>query len=533
MASKIKKQNSSFSGICNDYTFYRIYRSYNILITEVHTDLAKSSPVTYPPGPSSRLPLNLFFNFLRDPLTVLHNLSKEYGDISHFKFIGQHIYLINHPDYIKDVLVTYNNNFIKSRGLQLARRILGEGLLTSEGEIHHSQRELIRPVFQPDEVSSYANIMTDYALDTSNRWNDHHSNIDIHREFMHMTLAIVSKAFFNVSIEESETKEIDQYVTTLIEYFNRARIPFAGIIEKLPLPNNMRFRHAKKQLDTIIYRIIDSHRRNSNSNHHNKQDRSYPHKDLISLLLQGQTNGYISVNENNKSANNKRNKKIHNIIINNNNTNNKQQLRDNVITILLAGHETVANALTWTFYLLSQNPKEEKMLHEEVDSVLDGDDHTVPTVRDIPKLEYTERVFAESMRLYPPAWAIGRQATNDCKIGDYVIPAGSSILMSQYLMHHDPRYFPEPERFDPERWNPQEKAKRPRFSYFPFGGGPRSCIGEPFAWMEGISVIATIARSWKMRIMPGHPVILQPLVTLRPKYGMQMRLIDRNNVAHI
>jgi cytochrome P450 len=474
--------------------------------------LTKSSPL-YPPGPSSRLPLNLFFNFLRDPLTVLHNLSKEYGDISHFKFGGQHIYLINHPDYVKDVLVTYDNNFIKSRGLQLAKRILGEGLLTSEGELHRRQRQLIQPVFQPDEIPNYVNIMTDYALDISSRWNGDHGTIDIHREFMHLTLAIVSKAFFNVSIEESETKEIDQYVTTLIEYFNSARMPFAGIMEKLPLPNNMRFRHAKKQLDTIIYRIIDSHI-NSDSNHHNKQDGSYLHKDLISLLLQSQIDSYISANENNKSAN-------------------KQQLRDNVTTIFLAGHETVANALAWTFYLLSQNPKEEKMLHEEVDSVLDGDDHTVPTVKDIPKLEYTERVFAESMRLYPPAWAIGRQATNDCKIGDYVISAGSSILMSQYLMHRDPRYFPEPERFDPERWNPQEKAKRPRFSYFPFGGGPRSCIGETFAWMEGILVIATIARRWKMRIMPGHPIVLQPLVTLRPKYGMQMRLIDRNNVRHI
>lgn len=495
--------------------------------------MAKSSPVNYPQGPSSRLPLNLFFNFLRDPLTVLHSLSKEYGDISHFKFGGQHIYFINHPDYIKDVLVTYNNNFIKSRGLQLAKRILGEGLLTSEGELHHSQRQLIQPVFQPDEIPNYANIMTDYALDISNRWNDDdHGKVDIHREFMHLTLAIVSKAFFNISIEESEIEEIDQYVTTLIEYFNRARIPFAGIIEKLPLPNNIHFRHAKKQLDTIIYRIIDSHRNSSsNSNHHhnNKQDGSYPHKDLISLLLQDQTDSYISANENNNKSINKRNKKIHSITINTD----KQQLRDNVTTIFLAGHETVANALTWTFYLLSHNPEEEKMLHEEVDSVLDNYDHAVPTVKDIPKLEYTERVFAESMRLYPPAWAIGRQAINDCKIGGYVIPAGSSILMSQYLMHHDPRYFPEPERFDPERWNPSEKAKRPRFSYFPFGGGPRSCIGEPFAWMEGILVIATIARRWKMRIIPGHPVILQPLVTLRPKYGMQMRLIDRNNVGHI
>src|SRR5919199_3474829 len=186
--------------------------------TKVCTNLTKSLSVNYPPGPSSRLPLNLFLAFLRDPLTVLRNVSREYGDISHFKFGKQNIYLINDPDYIRDVLVTHNNNFIKSRGLQLAKRILGEGLLTSEGELHHSQRQLIQPVFQPDEIPNYANIITNYALDISSKWNDDdHCKIDIHREFMHLTLAIVCKAFFNISIEESETKEIDQYVTTLIE----------------------------------------------------------------------------------------------------------------------------------------------------------------------------------------------------------------------------------------------------------------------------------------------------------------------------
>ena len=488
--------------------------------------MAKSSSANYPPGPSSRLPLKLFFDFLRDPLTVLQHLSKEYGDISHFKFGKQHIYLVNNPDYIKDVLVNYDNNFIKSRGLQLAKRVLGEGLLTSEGELHRRQRQLIQPVFHPDEIPNYANIMTDYTMDISRQWHDQ-DTIDIHKEFMHLTLAIVSKTFFNVSIEGLETKEIDQCVTTIIEHFNQARMPFAGIIEKVPLPSNMRFHHAKKHLDKMIYRIIDNHV-NSHDNDYNKQQgRSYPPKDLLSLLMRGQVDGHTSASENNRAVN-KSNKKIHNII-----RTDRQQLRDNVMTIFLAGHETVANALTWTFYLLSQNPKEEKSLHDEVDSVLNDNDRTVPTAKDISKLEYTQRVFAESMRLYPPAWAIGRQAIKDCKIGDYVIPAGSSILMSQYLMHHDPRYFPESERFDPERWNSQEKAKRPRFSYFPFGGGTRSCIGETFAWMEGILVIATIARRWKMRMMPGHSIILQPLVTLRPKYGMQMRLIDRNNVEHI
>jgi len=487
--------------------------------------LSKSSSINYPPGPSSIIPLKLFFNFLQDPLIVLHNLSKEYGDISHFKFGKNHIYLINNPDYIKDVLVNQDNNFIKSRGLQLAKRILGEGLLTSEGDLHRRQRQLLQPIFHPDEIPSYADIMTDYTLRISSQWHDQ-AILDIHKEFMHLALAIVSKIFFSVSIEELEIKAIDQYVTTIIEHFNRARIPFAGIIEKVPLPSNIQFYQAKKHLDEIIYRIIDSHVDNDsdNSDHSQQQNGSQVRKDLISLLLQGQDNSYFSTTKNNEDVTKLNKEKIHNSIT----STNRHQLRDNVMTIFLAGHETVANALTWTFYILSQNPKEEKMLHEELDSVL-HDDNAVPTAKDISKLEYTQRVFAESMRLYPPAWAIGRQAIEDCKIGDYVIPAGSSILMSQYLMHHDPRYFPEPERFDPERWNPQKRAKQPRFSYFPFGGGVRSCIGETFAWMEGILVIATIARRWKMQVMPEYPIVLQPLVTLRPKYGIQMKLIDRNN----
>jgi cytochrome P450 len=498
---------------------------------------SSSSPVDYPPGPTSKLPLGLFINFLRDPLSVLDNISQKYGDMSHFKFGKQNIYLINHPDYIKDVLVTYNGNFIKSRGLQLAKQVLGKGLLTSEGELHHKQRQLVQPLFQSDQITKYANIMTDYTLRMSNRWRES-GVIDIHEEFMQLTLSIVSKAFFNVDIEEVETKEIGEYVTTLIEYFNRTRIPFAKAIEKLPLPSNIRFHHAKKQLDAIIYRIIDKHRTGMTTTNNNNTSDDYPnndtgsnnlneekdqhkegynHKDLISLLLQGETDAFISpMNEKSKFRNNF-------------NTFKQRLVRDNVATIFLAGHETVANALTWTFYLLSQNPKEEELLQQEIDSVLgdSSNEDSLPTIKDISKLEYTERVFAESMRIYPPAWAIGRQAINNCEIGNYTIPAGSSILMSQYLMHRNPHYFPQPERFDPERWTPQEKARRPRFSYFPFGGGPRSCIGESFAWMEGILLIATIVKRWNMRHEPGHSVVLQPLVTLRPKYGMLMKVIKR------
>jgi cytochrome P450 len=212
------------------------------------------------------------------------------------------------------------------------------------------------------------------------------------------------------------------------------------------------------------------------------------------------------------------------------------QLRDEVMTIFLAGHETTANALTWTFYLLSQNPTVETKLYEELCSVLGNDKDSrssrskrrrIPTIEDIPKLEYTEKVFRESMRLYPPAWTIGRQAINDFKVDKYVIPTGSIILMSQYVMHHNPRYFSDPDLFYPDRWTKEAKSQLPRFSYFPFGGGIRGCVGEPFAWMEGVLLIATICQQWKMHHDTNHKVELKPLITLRPKNGMRMKLERR------
>jgi cytochrome P450 len=440
------------------------------------------------------------------------SIAETYGDISHFKFGNQHIYLINHPDYIRDILVTYNNNFIKSRGLQLAKKILGDGILTSEGNLHHVQRQLMQPAFRQDRIAiSYSNIMIDYVLRMSNDWREN-DILDIHKEFMRLTLAIVCKALFNFDIE-LEHEDVSKYVTILVEYCNRARIPLAKIIEKVPLPKNNQFRHAKNHLDAIIYHIIDEHERRfiiHESNHFLQEKSDNNYDDLVSILIANK-------------------QKINTVAYET--TTSKLQLRDNIMTIFLAGHETVASALTWTFYLLSQNSEEENKLHDEIDSVLrnnNKEDKTISTATDIPKLEYTEKVFAESMRIYPPAWAIGRQAIKDCRIGEYTIAAGSTVLMSQYLTQRDPRFFPE-SQFNPERWNIETKTNLPRFSYFPFGGGPRACIGEQFAWTEGVLAIATIARKWTMRLESRKPIILQPLVTLRPKDGMQMKLIRREN----
>lgn len=458
------------------------------------------SSMFYPPGPAQKLPLFLFLNFLRNPTEVLIDISK-YGDISHFKFGGQHVYFLNHPDYIKDVLVTYNSNFIKSRGLQVAKKVLGDGLLTSEGNIHQSQRQVIQPAFNQNQLRVYADIMIEYTLRKCNSWKDDNT-LDVHKEFTQLTLAILCKALFGFDIEP-EVEEIGKHVTTLVEYFNRARLPLAEIISKLPLPSNRGFRRAKEQLEAIIYRIIYDHKCTSIVNGTSSHAPGNQQADLISLLLAN--NNIVSVGRNHNLPN--------------------SYLRDNIMTIFLAGHETVANALTWTFYLLSQNNREEHKLHEEVDSVL-GQGVSL-TAADIPRLGYAKKVLAESLRLYPPAWALGRQAIQECKIGGYTIPTGSTVLISQYITHRDSRFFPEPKRFNPDRWTNKTNADLPRFSYFPFGGGPRSCIGEPFAWMEAILLLSTICYQWKMYHDPNHKVELKPLVTLRPKYGMSMKLERR------
>ncbi len=305
---------------------------------------------------------------------------------------------------------------------------------------------------------------------------------------MRLTLAIVGKTLFDADVE-ADTQEVGEAMTIVMELFNTVTIPFFEILQKLPLPQFRRFDSAKAKLDAVIYRLIQERRRSG-------KDRG----DLISMLLLAQDlegdGGRMT----------------------------DVQLRDEALTIFLAGHETTANALTWTWYLLSQNPDAEAKLHTEIDEVLGS---RLPTVADIPSLKYTEMVLAESMRLYPPAWALGRLAVNDQEIGGYFVPKKSLVLMSQYVMHHDARYFSYPQRFDPERWKPGAREGAPQFSYFPFGGGPRRCIGEGFAWMEGILLIATLAQHWQMRLVTRHPVALKPLITLRPKYGMKMTLSRR------
>ena len=445
--------------------------------------------VTVPPGPKRKPIVGHLMEFRRDPIKFLMSSAREYGDIAYLKFGPQGIYLFNNPDYVKDVLVTNNRNFVKSRGLEMAKKFLGEGLLTSEGEFHRRQRRLAQPAFHHRRINAYATVMAQYTERAQTRWQNC-DTLDISQEMMRLTLAIVGKTLFDADVE-AEAGEIGQALTDIMKLFDRITMPFTWLLEKLPLPSNFRFAKAKLRLDQTIYRIINERRATG-------EDRG----DLLSMLLlaqdeEGDGTGMTD-----------------------------EQLRDEAMTIFLAGHETTANALTWTWYLLSQHTDIEARLHAEIDSVLNGN---LPTADDVARLRYTEMVFAEAMRLYPPAWLIGRRALNDYPIDKYTIPARSIILMSPYVMQHDARYYPEPEKFDPERWKPGAREARPKFSYFPFGGGPRVCIGEPFAWMEGVLLIATIAQKWKMRLAAGQQIAMQPMITLRPKFGMRMQMERRED----
>jgi cytochrome P450 len=445
-----------------------------------------------PPGPgrqSARGRVLGYLAFRRDPLNYLTRLAREHGDVVYFHVGSQRAYLLNHPNLVRDVLVTHQDYFHKGRALQRSKRLLGEGLLTSEGEHHRRQRRLAQPAFHKRRIESYGDVMTAYAARHSARWQDG-ASVDIAREMMRLTLAIVGKTLFDADVE-GDADEIAGALTEIMELFNMLLLPYSEYLEKLPLPQMRRFERARAKLDSIIYRIVEERRRAPSDA-----------GDLLSMLLAARDE------EGDRSGMSDR------------------QVRDEVMTLILAGHETTANALSWTWYLLAQHPDAEKRLHAELDEVL-ARGRRLPTVEDLPRLRYTEMILSESMRLYPPAWIVGRLAIKDYEVRGYVVPAGSLVLASQYVMHRDARFFADPERFSPERWTAEGKEARPAYSYFPFGGGARRCVGEGFAWMEGVLLVATLASRWRMRLDPAHRVETFPRITLRPRRGVRVTLERR------
>ena len=442
-----------------------------------------------PPGPKNLPIIGNLYTFRANPLVFLAKAAREYGDIVYFKVVRQHLHLLSHPDHVREILVANQNNFVKSRALQRAKILLGEGLLTSEGQYHLRQRRLVQPAFHRERLAGYASAMSECAV----RWRDRlqPGALDISREMPQLTLAVVAKTLFSADVE-SEASEIGAAMTSILQMFKVLLMPFSEYFDKLPLPMIRRFEHARARLDATIYGLIAERRKSGIDS-----------GDLLSMLLLAQDEA-----EGDRMTD--------------------QQVRDEALTLFLAGHETGANALTWTWYLLSQHPEVERRLHDEIDAVL-GD--RTPELADLTQLRYTEMILAEALRLYPPAWAIGRKAVGPFTLGEFEIPANSICIVSPFVVQRDPRWFPDPDKFDPERWTPEAREARPKFSYFPFGGGARVCIGERFAWMEGVILLAAIAQKWRFRLEPGQHVEPLPLVTLRVKNGLRM-IAEPRSKAH-
>jgi cytochrome P450 len=458
------------------------------MATAAQNDLQKQRARTYcfPHGFERNL---LWFAWRKfrpaNPITLFQHLADKYGDIAHYKIGWNHIVFLNHPDYIREVLVVQNDNFIKERTVQRSKMLLGEGMITAEGADHRMQRQVAQPAFHRQRIPEYAGTMVGETARMRDSWKAGEQR-DIAIDMMHLTLNIVAQTLFATDLRD-EVHELADAINRIMGLYNfLVMLPAAEWLVHVRPPGLAAFVRARKRIDAVVYRMIEAHRREHS-------DRG----SLLDMMLAASPDRSES---------------------------SERSLRDQVITIFLAGYETVANALSWTWYLLSQNPDCERRMHTEIDRELQG---RTPAYEDIPRLRYVEMVLAESMRLYPPAWAMGRYARNDFQLGDYFLPAKTTVLISQFIIHRDPRFFPDPLRFDPERFTPEAKARRTKFTYFPFGAGFRQCIGESFAWMEGVLVLATLAQRWKLRLVPGHRVEPQPLITLRPKFGMRMVVEER------
>lgn len=440
-----------------------------------------------PPGPRGRPLTGNLLDYTRDHLVFLTRCAREYGDVVGLRFVNVPVYLLNHPDHVEYVLVRNNRNFIKSRGERISLGFLGNGLLTSEGSFWRRQRRLAQPAFYRERIAAYGEVMVECGERMVAGWRDDEIR-DVHDDMGHLTLEIVARTLFGVPLGNAEFVAVGDALATISQRFTGRGGVFFQVPEKVPTPGNLRFRRAVRRLDGLIYRIIRDRRASG-------EDAG----DLLSMLLA------VRDEETGEGMTDR-------------------QLRDEAMTVFLAGHETTANALSWTWHLLAGHPEVDSRLQEELREVLAG---RPPTIEDLPRLHYTDMVVKESMRLYPPVWAFGREALADCEIGGYHVPAGTQLIMSQWVMHRDPRYYEEPGRFRPERWGDGSTEGLPKYAYFPFGGGPRLCIGQSFAKMEAVLLLATIAQQIRLRSAPGERVVPQPSITLRPRNGMRMALAKR------
>lgn len=464
-----------------------------------------------PPGLKHGLYFYLLKPWLKlgSPIFLFEHLQKTYGNMSTYQIMGTPIVLVNEPEYIREILVTQGASFVKERTVRRMKLTLGEGLITSEDPFHLRQRRIMAPAFHRQRIAAYADQIVSAAAAAADRMVPG-LTFDIGAVSMALSLEIVARTLFDTKVDD-DIRSINDEVNTIMGLYNFiVTFPRLESFLHLPIPGVVKFRRSKARLDAVVDRIIREHREYmaETSARGEEPDRG----DLLSMLLSSRdelldsdgtpTGRFTQMSD--------------------------PQVRDEVLTIFLAGYETTANALTWTWYLLSQNPGAEARLHSELDSVLGaGPARRLPALSDYPALRYTEQVFAESMRLYPPAWVVGRMSTKPIELGPYRFAPGTFFYMSQYIVSRTPEFYPDPMRFDPDRFTPEAKAARPKYAYFPFGGGSRQCIGESFAWMEGVLAVATLAQKWRFIYADTQPPVSQEKITLRPRDPLHMQAQPR------
>jgi len=438
-----------------------------------------------PPSPPGHWLLGNLPEFRCDMLGFFARCAREYGDFVALKLGPRRVHLASHPDFVEQVLVTENRKFGKSYVFELLRPVLGNGLLNSEGDFWLRQRRLIQPAFSKSSVNTYAGSIIEYTRRLLAEWSDGR-HCDLHGEMTRLTMGIVGKALMDIDLTEVSSEvaaPLEEAMRDLSHRFESAW----NFPQWVPTPRNRRAKRNVRRLDAVVNRIIRSRRESG--------DRG----DLLSKLIQARDEvDHTGMTD--------------------------RQLRDEAMTLFLAGHETTANALAWTWFLLGQNPAAESRLNEELRATI-GD--RWPDANDVPKLVYTEAVLKESMRLHPPAFAFSRRVLADATIGGYHVPAGSAVIMSQWVIHRDERWWDEPDKFRPERWLESTAKARPTYAYFPFGGGPRGCIGNTFAMLEAILVVAAIASRYRIELVAPESVRPWPSVTLRPRGAIQAVLHAR------
>ena len=456
-----------------------------------------------PPGPGSRPSLDDLRTLRDGPHAFLLQIARQYGDVVRYPVGPLAVYLVVHPDGVKRVLQDNAKNYSKDTfQYNLLSSITGRGLLTSDGDFWLRQRRLAQPAFHKQRIAGFSGLMMAYAEAMLARWDGFAARgepIDVAAEMMHVALQIVGKALFSLEIGDQADELAQATLVVLDHIVGRART-FGIVPQWLPTPGNLRYRRALQTLEGAINATIASRRRDSGDP---------ARADLLAMLMSArevETGEGTTIPEAERSGMTDR------------------QLRDEMMTLLIAGHETVASALAWVWYLLATDPAAEAKLHAELAAVLGG---RAPEVDDLPDLRYTLAVFEEALRLYPPAWIITRKALADDVIGGYRVPANALVVTSPYVTHRQAAVWPEPEVFDPDRFAEARVAERPRFAFYPFGGGPRLCIGDQFALTEARLIIASVAQRYRLRLVPGHPIAVEPGVTLRPKHGLLMKLEKR------